>query len=179
MTTEELLKRQDLFRAYIYKRFPHVPRETREDAAAWAVLKWIEGVALKQDFRWLFIDYMRTGLETGMNREVSKFATIVRPNPKAFEKLNGAEPEYDDFIYEEEIKDLLYDLVDQALKGKEAYKTAISMYYFEDFKLKEIAERIKLTESRVSQIVSHAKLLMFQYAKRYKRFAPLIEEGRI
>ena len=179
MTTEEMLKRQDQFRAYLYKRFPHIPKETREDAAGWAILKWLGGTNLKQDFKWLFIDYMRTGLETGMNREVSKFTKIIRPDPKLLEKIHGEDVDFDGPIYEEEINDLLYDLVDRALKGREAYKTVISMYYFEDYLLREIAERIKLTESRTSQILKHAKQLMSEYARRYKRFAPLIEEGRI
>lgn len=63
-----------------------------------------------------------------------------------------------------ELKSQLAEAID-ALKEKE--RTVISLYYYENLKLKEIAEILSITESRVSQIHSAAlikiKHLMSQY----------------
>ena len=42
------------------------------------------------------------------------------------------------------------------MKLKEQERTVLALYYFEELKLHEIAEILRLTESRVSQIRSKA-----------------------
>jgi RNA polymerase sigma factor (sigma-70 family) len=114
-----------------------------------------------------------------LSRGDSKTFKIIHPKTSIFEKLHGKEQDYDEVIYEERIKDLLYDLAYLSLDGKEIYRTSVCMYYFEDCGLREIAEKFNLSESRISQILNNARKIMGEYARRYKRFAPLLEEGRI
>jgi RNA polymerase sigma factor for flagellar operon FliA len=81
------------------------------------------------------------------------------PNPEA--ELRAP----DDITPEEELikkeqKELLVELID-GLPEKE--RMVITLYYYEGFLLKDIAEMMQVTESRVSQI--HSKVLMKMRAK--------------
>ncbi|MDD4565408.1 MAG: FliA/WhiG family RNA polymerase sigma factor [Eubacteriales bacterium] len=60
-------------------------------------------------------------------------------------------------ILYEELKEKLIEVIGQ-LKEKE--RLVVSLYYYENLKLKEIAEILKITESRVSQIHSAAIIKM-------------------
>ena len=60
-------------------------------------------------------------------------------------------------ILYEELKEKLIEAIDQ-LKEKE--RLVVSLYYYENLKLKEIAEILRITESRVSQIHSAAIMKM-------------------
>jgi RNA polymerase sigma factor FliA len=64
----------------------------------------------------------------------------------------------------------VHHLRDAILRLKEQERTVLSLYYFEELKLHEIADILKLTESRVSQIRSKALL------KLRAELAPLREE---
>jgi len=50
----------------------------------------------------------------------------------------------------------VHHLRDAILNLKEQERTVLSLYYFEELKLHEIADILQLTESRVSQIRSKA-----------------------
>ncbi|AWW26412.1 MULTISPECIES: sigma-70 family RNA polymerase sigma factor [unclassified Acetobacterium] len=63
-----------------------------------------------------------------------------------------------------ELKEKLGEAVDQ-LKEKE--RLVVSLYYYENLKLKEIAEVLGVTESRVSQIHSQAMIKMRNRLKNY------------
>lgn len=63
-----------------------------------------------------------------------------------------------------ELKSKLGEAIDQ-LKEKE--RMVVSLYYYENLKLKEIAEVLGVTESRVSQIHSQAMLKMRNRLKNY------------
>lgn len=58
-------------------------------------------------------------------------------------------------IYQEELRDIIAQSIDQLNENERA---VISLYYFEELKLKDIARILGVTQSRVSQI--HAKALM-------------------
>jgi len=60
-------------------------------------------------------------------------------------------------ILYEELKQKLIEVIDQ-LKEKE--RLVVSLYYYENLKLKEIAEILRISESRVSQIHSAAIIKM-------------------
>ncbi len=64
----------------------------------------------------------------------------------------------------DELKIKLGEAIDQ-LKEKE--RLVVSLYYYENLKLKEIAEIIGVTESRVSQIHSQAMIKMRNRLKNY------------
>lgn len=64
----------------------------------------------------------------------------------------------------DELKIKLGEAIDQ-LKEKE--RLVVSLYYYENLKLKEIAEVIGVTESRVSQIHSQAMIKMRNRLKNY------------
>ncbi len=64
----------------------------------------------------------------------------------------------------EELKIKLGEAIDQ-LKEKE--RLVVSLYYYENLKLKEIAEVLGVTESRVSQIHSQAMIKMRNRLKNY------------
>ncbi|AFA49262.1 sigma-70 family RNA polymerase sigma factor [Acetobacterium woodii] len=64
----------------------------------------------------------------------------------------------------DELKTKLGEAIDQ-LKEKE--RLVVSLYYYENLKLKEIAEVIGVTESRVSQIHSQAMIKMRNRLKNY------------
>lgn len=64
----------------------------------------------------------------------------------------------------EELKQKLGEAIDQ-LKEKE--RLVVSLYYYENLKLKEIAEVMGVTESRVSQIHSQAMIKMRTRLKNY------------
>jgi RNA polymerase sigma factor for flagellar operon FliA len=63
-----------------------------------------------------------------------------------------------------ELKEKLAEAIDQ-LKEKE--RLVVSLYYYENLKLKEIAEVLGVTESRVSQIHSQAMIKMRNRLKNY------------
>ncbi|MBC3888639.1 FliA/WhiG family RNA polymerase sigma factor [Acetobacterium paludosum] len=63
-----------------------------------------------------------------------------------------------------ELKSKLAEAIDQ-LKEKE--RLVVSLYYYENLKLKEIAEVLGVTESRVSQIHSQAMIKMKNRLKNY------------
>jgi len=63
-----------------------------------------------------------------------------------------------------ELKEKLGEAIDQ-LKEKE--RLVVSLYYYENLKLKEIAEVLGVTESRVSQIHSQAMIKMRNRLKNY------------
>ena len=67
-------------------------------------------------------------------------------------------------ILYEELKSKLGEAIDQ-LKEKE--RVVVSLYYYENLKLREIAEILGVTESRVSQIHSQAIIKMKTRLKNY------------
>jgi RNA polymerase sigma factor for flagellar operon FliA len=74
--------------------------------------------------------------------------------PAPIEILSGSEEsEIEDSINHEQEVHLLKDAI---LRLKEQERVVLSLYYFEELKLHEIAKVLELTESRVSQIRSKA-----------------------
>jgi RNA polymerase sigma factor for flagellar operon FliA len=74
--------------------------------------------------------------------------------PAPIEILSGSEEsEVEDAINHEQEVHLLKDAI---LRLKEQERVVLSLYYFEELKLHEIAKVLELTESRVSQIRSKA-----------------------
>lgn len=67
-------------------------------------------------------------------------------------------------LQDEELKKMIALSIDQL---NESERTVISLYYYEELKLKEIAEILNLTQSRVSQIHAKALMKMKAYLKSY------------
>ncbi len=67
-------------------------------------------------------------------------------------------------IYEEQEKEEL--LKEALLSLSEAELTVLSLYYYEDFNMKEIASVIGKTESRVSQIKTKSLIKLREFVKR-------------
>ncbi len=67
-------------------------------------------------------------------------------------------------LMEEELRQQLAEAIDSLAERE---RTVISLYYFEKLKLKEIADVLGVTESRVSQIHSSAILKMKKRMKEY------------
>lgn len=80
---------------------------------------------------------------------------MMSVSPLIVNESDGELPETE-LLYEE-LKSTLAEAIDR-LNEKE--RTVISLYYYENLKLKEIAEVLEITESRVSQIHSAALLKM-------------------
>jgi RNA polymerase sigma factor FliA len=73
-----------------------------------------------------------------------------------------------DFAARSELKDLIAERIQQlpAVQQK-----VLALYYFEDLRLREIAEAFGLTESRISQIHSQAILAIRSYIERQEATA--------
>lgn len=82
--------------------------------------------------------------------------------PLTINKSEGKSPE-DEVLYEE-LKSKLTEAIEQ-LNEKE--KLVVSLYYYENLKLREIAEIMNITESRVSQIHSASIIKMKHRLKNY------------
>jgi len=87
---------------------------------------------------------------------------MMEVSPLITEEKSDDSPE-SQMLYNE-LKEKLGEAVDQ-LKEKE--RLVVSLYYYENLKLKEIAEVLGVTESRVSQIHSQAMIKMRNRLKNY------------
>jgi RNA polymerase sigma factor for flagellar operon FliA len=87
---------------------------------------------------------------------------MMEVSPLITEEKSDDSPE--STILLEELKLKLGEAIDQ-LKEKE--RLVVSLYYYENLKLKEIAEVMGVTESRVSQIHSQAMIKMRTRLKNY------------
>ena len=148
------------------RRQDHVPRsirrKTREIAAARETLMRATGGAPEDrevaaqlgvdlDTLWRWQAEIEGAHHVPLDRAPGDRETTA-PTPS--ETLsNEAEPGVEDAInHEQEVK-ILREAI---LKLKEQERVVLSLYYFEELKLHEIATVLELTESRVSQIRSKA-----------------------
>jgi RNA polymerase sigma factor for flagellar operon FliA len=83
-------------------------------------------------------------------------------SPLIVNESDKSSPE-SDLLYEE-LREKLMEAIDQ-LNEKE--RMVVSLYYYENLKLKEIAEVLSITESRVSQIHSAAIIKMKNKLNNY------------
>lgn len=67
-------------------------------------------------------------------------------------------------LQDDELKQMIALSIDEL---NESERTVISLYYYEELKLKDIAKVLELTQSRVSQIHSKALLKMKRSLKKY------------
>ncbi|HBL83427.1 MAG: hypothetical protein A2Y17_04300 [Clostridiales bacterium GWF2_38_85] len=90
-----------------------------------------------------------------LNSKLFAFEELIQDNNiQLIENSSTVEQHPEDKILEDEFKEVLAQHIDQLDKNE---RTVISLYYYEELKLKEIAFVMGLTASRVSQI--HAKAL--------------------
>jgi RNA polymerase sigma factor for flagellar operon FliA len=68
-------------------------------------------------------------------------------------------------------------LRDEIMRLKERERVVLSLYYFEELKLREIAQVLGLTESRVSQIRSKAVSTLRERMSRLRQTAPIAGEA--
>jgi RNA polymerase sigma factor for flagellar operon FliA len=107
------------------------------------------GIDLERLWRWQ--------METERTRQVSLDQPLdAEEGPRrsledALPGTSGAEVE--DVLEREQLGELLKDAI---LELREQERVVLSLYYFEEMKLREIAEVLGVTESRVSQVRSKA-----------------------
>jgi len=87
---------------------------------------------------------------------------MMEVSPLITEERSDDSPEAT--VLQDELKTKLAEAIDQ-LKEKE--RLVVSLYYYENLKLKEIAEVLGVTESRVSQIHSQAMIKMKNRLSHY------------
>ncbi len=73
-----------------------------------------------------------------------------------WEVISSSDDTPDKIVEEKELKEILSDIILNHLNEKE--KLLISLYYYEDLNMKEIADIMGITESRVSQL--HTKIML-------------------
>ena len=148
------------------RRQDHVPRsirrKTREIAHAREALmrqlgrkpeakEVAEALNVDLDTLWRWQSEMEGAVHVPLDRTASDRES-TSPSPAEF--LSGVDDEAaDDRLSKQQEVALLRDAI---LKLKDQERTVLSLYYFEELKLHEIAVILNLTESRVSQIRSKA-----------------------
>lgn len=75
----------------------------------------------------------------------------------------------DEFYSMRERREALVEIISDILNERE--KTVLQLYFWEELNLKEIARILEVTESRVSQILSHARRRVKARLKRHDVFA--------
>lgn len=100
-----------------------------------------------------------TGLSTNEVEECLEAASVTRTEPWNEDlTLNLADRAPDrhaqQAVETDEVKSLLADAIEQL---PERERLVITLYYLEDLRLKEIGEALKLSESRVSRILTRAE----------------------
>ena len=144
----------------------HVPRsirrKTREIAAAREALSRATGVApddatvarqlgIDVDTLWRWQADVEGAHHIPLDRAPGERDSTT---PAPAEMLSGSdEPEVEDHLTHEQ--EVVY-LREAIMSLKEQERVVLSLYYFEELKLHEIAKVLELTESRVSQIRSKA-----------------------
>jgi RNA polymerase sigma factor for flagellar operon FliA len=73
-----------------------------------------------------------------------------------WEVISSSDDTPDKVVEEKELKEILSDIILNHLNERE--KLLISLYYYEDLNMKEIADIMGITESRVSQL--HTKIML-------------------
>jgi RNA polymerase sigma factor for flagellar operon FliA len=68
-------------------------------------------------------------------------------------------------------------LREEIMRLKERERVVLSLYYFEELKLREIAQVLGLTESRVSQIRSKAVSTLRERMTRLRETIPVTDEA--
>jgi RNA polymerase sigma factor for flagellar operon FliA len=150
------------------RRQDHVPRsirrKTREISHAREALmrqlgrkpedkEVAEALSVDIDTLWRWQSEMEGAVHIPLDRTATD-RDSTSPSPSEF--LSGEDDEAaDDRLSKEQEVGLLRDAI---LKLKDQERTVLSLYYFEELKLHEIAVILGLTESRVSQIRSKALL---------------------
>jgi RNA polymerase sigma factor for flagellar operon FliA len=148
------------------RRQDHVPRsirrKTREISHARETLmrqlgrkpedkEVAEALNVDLDTLWRWQSEMEGAVHIPLDRTASDRES-TSPSPSEF--LSGEDDEAaDDRLSKEQEVALLREAI---LKLKDQERTVLSLYYFEELKLHEIAVILNLTESRVSQIRSKA-----------------------
>lgn len=76
------------------------------------------------------------------------------------------EPDFDDELMKEELEIAINDALIDCLTEKE--RDIVIMYYFNDMKQEEIGQKMGVTESRVNQILTKAKLKLQKQLLEYR-----------
>jgi len=89
------------------------------------------------------------GLHVNQVMSLDELAGVEDAEDRGSERLFGKREK-------QELKETVASIIDRCLEDKE--KTIISLYYYEELTLREIAGIMKLTEARISQV--HAKAII-------------------
>ncbi|HAV63123.1 MAG TPA: FliA/WhiG family RNA polymerase sigma factor [Verrucomicrobiales bacterium] len=85
--------------------------------------------------------------------------------PAQYESV--ADPAYVDPVEQTSRREMTRLIADRLEELPEMQRKVLALYYFEDMRLREIAEAFGLTESRICQIHSQAILSIKSYLRRY------------
>jgi len=91
---------------------------------------------------------------------INEKLAVVAPLTESARDTSSPEPE----VLYNELKSVLAEAIDE-LNEKE--RLVITLYYYENLKLREIAEILEITESRVSQIHSASIIKMKHRMSKY------------
>ncbi len=78
-----------------------------------------------------------------------------------------ADPDCDDVVEQASRREMTRLITDRLEQLPEMQRKVLALYYFEDLRLREIAEAFGLTESRICQIHAQAILSIKSYLNRY------------
>ncbi|MEO8623080.1 MAG: FliA/WhiG family RNA polymerase sigma factor [bacterium] len=109
-----------------------------------------EALNVDLDTLWRWQSEMESAVHIPLDRTASDREST---SPSPAELLSGEDEGADEAVGKQQELALMREAI-QGLKDQE--RTVLSLYYFEELKLHEIAEILSLTESRVSQIRSKA-----------------------
>lgn len=85
--------------------------------------------------------------------------------PSQYESV--ADPHYEDVVEQTSRREMTRLIADRLEQLPEMQRKVLALYYFEDLRLREIAETFGLTESRICQIHAQAILSIKSYLNRY------------
>lgn len=129
-----------------------------EDFAQWLVIKYLEKKSQHQALRYSFIDYIR---ESRGDSRAQSFAHSSKF--EQFEEqyqLKSSHHFADELVYENEVIRIL----NEKLKPRE--KEIFALYYSEDITLMEVGQRLGLTESRCSQVMTAIRSMLEKILKK-------------
>lgn len=92
-------------------------------------------------------------------------STDTDDGPAQYESV--ADPSSVDPVEQTERREMTRLIADRLEQLPEMQRKVLALYYFEDMRLREIAEAFGLTESRICQIHSQAILAIKSYLRRY------------
>lgn len=96
--------------------------------------------------------------------EISQYSGMDKENIISFIMDDGADPERS-----AELSEIENILATEINRLPEKQKMVLSLYYYEDMNMREIAEVLGITEARISQIHSQALLSLRTHVKRLLR----------